>query len=66
MATSGVDTMISAHEVEMKAGGGSHDRRTKIKTRESVHNRPSSMQIRLPGRIARVIHRDPGGSAASG
>ena len=33
MATSGVDTMISARGVEMKAGGSSHDRRTKIKTR---------------------------------
>ena len=33
MATSGVDPMISARGVEMKAGGSSHDRRTKIKTR---------------------------------
>ena len=33
MATSGVDTMISARGVEMKAGGSSHDRRTKVKTR---------------------------------
>ena len=33
MATSGVDTMISARGVEMKAGRSSHDRRTKIKTR---------------------------------
>ena len=33
MATSGVDAMISARGVEMKAGGPSHDHRTKIKTR---------------------------------
>ena len=34
MATSGVDAMISARGVEMKAGwGSSHDRRTKVKTR---------------------------------
>ena len=33
MATSGVDTMIAARGVEMKAGGSSHDRRTKINTR---------------------------------
>ena len=33
MSTSGVDTMISAHAVEMLVCGSSHDRRTKIKTR---------------------------------
>lgn len=33
MATGGVDTMISAHAVETKVWGSSHDRRTKIKTR---------------------------------
>ena len=33
MAASGVDATVSARAVKMKAGGSSHDHRTKIKTR---------------------------------
>ena len=45
MATSGVDTMISAHTVETKVERSSHDPRTKIKTR--LKN----------GKKIRVIHK---------